>query len=93
MFPIPTNLYLTDPRVTRRLIISALFAFCVLFIAVDVKTAPEPVFANGQMVRMKAFDVTGMVAGGYCVRSGCSYYLRTGPNATILVREFEIEAY
>lgn len=37
---------------------------------------PEPAFAAGQMVRMKAFGVTGMIIDGYCVSSGCRYDVR-----------------
>lgn len=92
MFSLLGNLDFIDPRVTLPVLFGGLAIVGGAVVFADISGTPEPAFSNGQMVRMKAFDVTGMVTGGYCVRSGCTYYLRTGPKSTLAVREFEIEA-
>lgn len=59
------------------MVLSVVGIFGFAFYHISSKPAPAvPAFADGQMVRMKAFGVTGMVIGTYCWRSGCSYDVR-----------------
>lgn len=60
------------------LIVVGFFA-AIVWLVYSVANEPPravPAFSEGQMVRMKAFGVTGMVIGTFCWRSHCSYDVR-----------------
>lgn len=52
------------------------FIGLIVYSEINEPAPAVPVFANGQMVRMKAFDATGMVVAVKCWPSECYYDVR-----------------